>query len=118
MCKFITRALVCISFTVSHFQILLHSGLEFKRMDFRSDPRAALWCSKAVSDLDSMGRWQGWFDMQGGVLQRRRSSGVQDGCGGEGLGVVEGAVLAEVRNLAHDQPEPVTQTQESADAER
>lgn len=46
-----------------------------------------------------------------------RSSGFQDGCGGEGLVVVEGTVLVEVRNLTHDQPEPVTQTQESTYAE-
>ena len=49
-----------------------------------------------------------------------RSSGVQDGCGGEGLGVGmgEGTVLVEVRNLAHKQPELVTQSQESTEAER
>lgn len=43
-----------------------------------------------------------------------RSSGVHDWCGGEGWGVVEVTVLVQVRNLAHDQPELVTQAQEKA----
>lgn len=43
-----------------------------------------------------------------------RSSGAHGGCGGEREGVVEVAVLVQVRTLAHYQLELVTQAQERA----
>lgn len=95
--------------------------LRVQKDRFRSDTRDDLWCNQSDQ----------WFTLQGKVARlvlrykevfcrEGRSSGVQDGCGGEGLGVGmgEGTVLLEVRNLAHNQPELVTQSQESTEAER
>lgn len=63
---------------MSHFQIPLHLGLVFKRVDFRRGVAPGLWCNRGDQ----------WFRLwQGGFLEAGKCSAEKVGLQGSRMGV-------------------------------